>query len=87
MCIFKIYNKYSEGAPMNEHNKEVSVNLRELKALEIAAHEKIVYADAVWLVPSQSTGVKYRVTIGTDPACTCEDWLLRKSANASPEPC
>jgi transposase len=55
------------------------MDLRELKALEIAARTKIVFADGVWLVPSQtSPASKYRVTL--DPiGCTCEDFVLRQN--------
>jgi transposase len=53
------------------------VDLRELKALEIAARCKISFADGCWLVPSQTTSAKYRVTIGDPPSCTCDDFNLR----------
>jgi transposase len=53
------------------------MDMRELKALEIAARSRIVFEQGVWLVPSQSGGGKYRVTL--DPVgCTCEDFLLRQ---------
>jgi hypothetical protein len=56
------------------------VDLRELKALEIAARSKIAFADGAWLVPSQSSpGRKYRVTLDP-PACSCEDFQLRQEA-------
>jgi transposase len=53
------------------------VDLRELKALEIAARSKIAFVNGAWSVPSQSSGTKYRVTIGSEPSCTCEDFQLR----------
>jgi transposase len=54
------------------------MDMRELKALEIAARAKIAFADGAWLVPSQTTGNKYRVTIGAQPSCTCDDFQLRQ---------
>jgi transposase len=54
------------------------MNLRELKALEIAALAKITFLDGVWIVPSQSTSGSYRVTIGSEPSCPCDDFQLRK---------
>jgi transposase len=55
------------------------VELRELKALELAARSKIDYDGKCWVVPSQSSpGTKYRVTIGAEPSCACDDFQLRK---------
>jgi transposase len=56
------------------------LDLRELKALELAARSKITFYCGVWLVPSQSGTGTYRVTINP-PSCTCEDFQLRQ------EPC
>jgi transposase len=53
------------------------VDLRELKALEIAARSKIVFNLGRWLVPSQTTGKTYPVTINP-PSCACEDFQLRQ---------
>ena len=54
------------------------MDLRELKALEIAARSKIVFDGKAWIVPSQSgTGKKYRVSIGDLASCQCEDFQLR----------
>lgn len=53
------------------------MDMRELKALEIAARSRIVCEDGVWLVPSQSSGGKYRVVI-QPPSCTCDDFQLRQ---------
>lgn len=55
------------------------MDLRELKALEIAARCRIVYRDGVWLVPSQSGEGTYRVTLrqGDLFECQCEDFELR----------
>jgi transposase len=53
------------------------MDMRELKALEIAARSKIVFADGAWSVPSQTcAATKYRVTIGEAPSCQCEDFSL-----------
>jgi transposase len=54
------------------------MEMRELKALEIAARFKLVFADGAWQVPSQtSPSSKYRVTL--EPAsCTCDDFQLRQ---------
>jgi transposase len=55
------------------------VDLRELKALELAARTQITFDGAAWLVPSQTTpGNRYRVTIGTNPSCSCDDFQLRQ---------
>jgi len=54
------------------------VDMRELKALEIAARLPIAFADGVWVVPSQSSSAKYRVNLDA-PSCTCEDFSLRGS--------
>lgn len=54
------------------------MDMRELKALEIAARSRITFSNGVWVVPSQSSGAKYSVTIGSEPSCTCEDFQLRK---------
>lgn len=55
------------------------MDMRELKALEIAARQRIVFDNGVWLVPSQSSATKYRVTLNP-VSCTCEDFLLRQEA-------
>src|SRR5437773_7002769 len=59
------------------------MDMRELKALELAARAKIVSTDdGTWTVPSQSTGGTYRVvTWPGAESCECEDWQLRQ------EPC
>src|SRR6266568_2535170 len=54
------------------------MHLRELKALEIAARDRIPFDGTCWLVPSQADGHKYRVTIGTTPSCPCDDFQLRR---------
>jgi transposase len=57
-----------------------TVDLRELKALELAARAKIVFHLGRWLVPSQTTGKTYSVGL-SPPSCTCEDFELRNSAS------
>src|SRR5437763_2747681 len=54
------------------------MDMRELRALELAARARIVFEGGAWLVPSQTTGARYRVTIGAPPSCTCEDFQLRQ---------
>jgi transposase len=52
------------------------MDLRQLKALELAARTRITFADGVWLVPSSRGGGTYRVTIGPELACECDDFQL-----------
>jgi transposase len=55
------------------------MEMRELKALELAARAKIVLDGGAWLVPSQSTGGTYRVvTWPGAESCPCEDFQLRQ---------
>jgi transposase len=54
------------------------MDLRELKALEIAARTKVVCAEGVWIVPAQTTSGSYRVTLGAAPFCPCDDFQLRQ---------
>ena len=54
------------------------MDMRELKALEIAARARIVFNGTCWLVPSQTCANKYQVSIGNEPSCTCEDFQLRR---------
>src|SRR6266542_2526982 len=59
--------------------KVAAVELRELKALEIAARCRIECKEGTWLVPSQtSPATKYRVTLGDAVSCQCEDFQLRR---------
>ncbi|MBO0697013.1 MAG: SWIM zinc finger family protein [Zavarzinella sp.] len=53
------------------------MDLRELKALELAARAKIVFHLGRWLVPSQTTGKAYPLTLDP-PTCQCEDFQLRQ---------
>src|SRR4051812_35720306 len=56
------------------------MDMRELKALELAARARIVAGeDGVWQVPSQSTGGTYRVvTWPGAESCQCEDFQLHQ---------
>lgn len=53
------------------------MDVRELKGLEIAARQRVVFRDGIWLVPAQSTRGTYRVALkpGKD-SCNCEDFSL-----------
>lgn len=53
------------------------MDMRELKALEIAARSRVAFDGTTWAVPSQSGNGVYRVSIGTPPSCPCDDFLLR----------
>jgi transposase len=56
------------------------MDMRELKALELAARAKIIWQDGAWQVPSQSTGGTYRVlTWPGAESCQCEDFQLRQA--------
>src|SRR5947209_12781708 len=59
----------------------LSMEMRELKALELAARAKLILGDdGVWSVPSQSTGGTYRVvTWPGAESCQCEDFQLRQA--------
>jgi transposase len=54
------------------------MDLRQLQALQLAAQTRIVFDGRVWMVPSQTTSTKYRVSIGVEPSCQCEDFNLRR---------
>jgi len=56
--------------------KGAAVDLKELKALELAARAQIVFDGSYWIVPSQSSPTTYRVTIDEQPSCECEDFSL-----------
>jgi transposase len=57
---------------------EPPMDMRELRGLELAAKARIAFADGAWSVPSQSGTGAYRVTIGSEPSCSCEDFQLRQ---------
>jgi transposase len=51
--------------------------MRELKGLEIAARSKIAYEGGFWIVPAQTSGEKYKVTLSVEgDTCPCEDFQL-----------
>jgi transposase len=53
------------------------MDLRELKALELAARAKITFDGKAWVVPSRTDAkVSYRVRLSPNAACTCEDFQL-----------
>jgi transposase len=55
------------------------MDMRELKALELAARARITFDGEKWAVPSQSSPRTYRVTL--DPnRCECEDWATRQAS-------
>src|SRR2546423_8217400 len=57
-----------------------AVDIRELKALELAARAKIVWGGESWSVPSQSGNQPYRVvTWPGAESCACEDFQLRQA--------
>lgn len=56
----------------------MAMTVRELKALEIAARTRIAFCDGAWIVPSQTSNGSYRVTIGSEPSCPCDDFQLHQ---------
>lgn len=54
------------------------MDMRQLKALELAARSKITFDGDIWTVPSQSNNGKYRVRLLPAPSCSCEDFQLRQ---------
>jgi transposase len=53
------------------------MDMRELKALELAARAKIVFDGKAWSVPSQTTtSTSYRVVLTPTISCSCEDFAL-----------
>src|SRR5262245_25829016 len=59
------------------HNPEWPMDLRELKALELAARAKIAFDGKAWTVPSQTNSrASYRVLLSPSVSCTCEDFQL-----------
>ena len=53
------------------------MDMRELKALELAARAKITYDGKAWSVPSQtSPSAAYRVILVPTVSCSCEDFQL-----------
>src|SRR5947207_2510811 len=55
------------------------MDMRELKALELAARAQIVWDGETWIVPSQSASGTYKVTTWPGAErCECEDFALRQ---------
>jgi transposase len=53
------------------------MDMRELKALEIAARAKVAFNGEAWSVPSQtSPSASYRVLLVPAACCTCDDFQL-----------
>src|SRR5262245_50778541 len=67
-----------QGCAHGHPSEGVAVDMRQLKALELAARSRITFANGAWSVPSQTSATKYRVTLGNPASCTCEDFLLRQ---------
>src|SRR5947209_4804530 len=56
---------------------EPPMDLRQAKALEIAARLRLTLDDGAWRVPSQSGGAAYRVVTWPGAEnCTCDDFGL-----------
>jgi transposase len=54
------------------------MDARDVKALELTGSTRISYANGMWLVPSQSANVRYRVNPSASaPDCSCEDFQTR----------
>jgi len=53
------------------------MDMRELKALEIAARSRISFDGTAWAVPSQSGNGVYSVVLDDQVSCPCEDFVLR----------
>jgi hypothetical protein len=50
----------------------------QLKALDIAARQRLRFQDGTWLVPSQTTNRCYHVMLSPGGnRCTCDDFTLR----------
>jgi transposase len=58
------------------------MEMRDLRALELAARAKIGFDGQYWLVPSQTTNARYKVTIGNKTSCQCEDFMIRGPIHA-----
>jgi transposase len=56
------------------------MDARKIKAEQIAASGCILRADGAFLVPSQSGKGAYKVQLGAERSCTCEDFLARQEA-------
>jgi len=54
------------------------MDLRHLKALEIAARTRITFTNGAWIVPSQTSNISYRVTLGPEACCPCDDFQMQQ---------
>jgi len=54
------------------------MDMREAKALEIAARSRVTFDGKAWIVPSQTGSGTYRVTLASQPSCECDDFALRQ---------
>lgn len=65
-------------AALKSKERQAVMERREQKGLEIAATTKIMSKDGVWIVPSQSRGTKYTVSLKPElPHCSCPDYAKR----------
>lgn len=69
-------NRHSSG-PAGALKRGRSVDLRELKALEIAARKCLTFKRGAWHVPSQSGNGTYKVILKPMESCECEDFATR----------
>jgi len=53
------------------------MEMRELKALEIAARSRVTFICGTWIVPSATSDRNYVVTLQPD-SCQCEDFATRQ---------
>src|SRR5690242_1973479 len=59
----------------------MTMDMREAKALEIAATSRLTFENGVWLVPSQNSTSVYRVSLlAGKGTCDCEDFALSGEA-------
>src|SRR5438046_2332135 len=61
----------------NDDKNGCNMDMREAKALELAARAKITFDGKAWAVPSQTyRTTTYRVILKPVVSCTCEDFQL-----------
>src|SRR5687768_11777459 len=68
-----------DGKPSIMSDKSgIQMDLREAKALEIAARCRLAFDGIAWTVPSQSGNGAYRVVLSPlGNTCSCDDFALR----------
>jgi len=64
--------------PSHAEKARHTMQVRELKGLQIAASSNIKQDGDTWIVPSQHSGKKYTVRLGPAPSCTCPDYETRR---------